>query len=332
MNQLVLLAVTTSFVALRSVPTMAASPAPPLVLERTITLPGVGGRIDHLAVDLQHRRLFVAELGNGTVEAVDLDTGKVAHRIGGLKEPQGLAYLPARNELVVASGGDGMVRFYDADTFVLTGSIHVGDDADNVHVEPRSGHVVVGYGTGALAVIDPATRRIVGALPLPAHPEGFRIDESGGRVIVNVPDAQQIVVGDLASGRVVTSWKAAHRWNFPMALDPASGAAAVVYRLPSRLAVLDAGTGQVRQDLPACGDADDVFFDAKRHRLYVSCGTGKVDVLQAGPGGYRAVASAGTRLGARTSLFVPELDRLFVAARAGLVGLEAAILVFRLQP
>ena len=56
----------------------SAEPGPPLVLERTIPLPGVSGRIDHMAVDLRRGRLFVAELGNGTIDVVDLAEGKAA--------------------------------------------------------------------------------------------------------------------------------------------------------------------------------------------------------------------------------------------------------------
>ena len=73
----------------------AAEPPAPLVFERTIALKGVTGRIDHLAVDLARKRLFVAELGNGTVDVIDLASGGVIRRIEGLKEPQGLAYAPA---------------------------------------------------------------------------------------------------------------------------------------------------------------------------------------------------------------------------------------------
>jgi hypothetical protein len=81
----------------------------------------------------------------------------------------------------------------------------------------------------------------------------------------------------------------------------------------------------------SCSDADDVFFDAARHLLYVSCGAGAVDVFRLAPTLER-VARVETRSGARTSLFVPELDRLFVAARAGLLGGAASILVLRPQP
>jgi DNA-binding beta-propeller fold protein YncE len=307
----------------------ATRPGPsPLVLERTIPLKDVKGRIDHLAIDLAHGRLFVAELGNGTVEAIDLRAGQSVGRIGDLKEPQGLAYLPGRDELAVASGGDGTVRFYRAADLTPLGVLKVGDDADNMRVDPRSGRLIVGYGGGALATIDQATRKIVSILPLPGHPESFRLD--GSRVLINVPEAGVIEVGDLDAGRITATWKGAHALNFPLAVDPTSGVLATVYRLPSRLAVLDAASGAIRADLATCGDADDVFFDAKRQQIYVTCGSGAVDVVQTRPT-YVSIARIATRPGARTSLFVPELDRLFVAARAS-GSTEAAVLVYRPQP
>src|SRR5512132_3747987 len=60
--------------------TRAADPDPPLLLERRIPLADVSGRIDHMAVDLRRQRLFVAELGNGTIDVIDLTTGKTDQR------------------------------------------------------------------------------------------------------------------------------------------------------------------------------------------------------------------------------------------------------------
>jgi hypothetical protein len=302
-----------------------------LELERTIALPNVAGRIDHLAVDVPHQRLFVAELGNGSVDAVDLSSGET-RRIGGLKEPQGLAYLPDRNELVVASAGDGTVRFFDAGSLALLGSVALGDDADNVRVDPKTGQVVVGYGAGALAIIDPARPTVVRTIELGAHPEGFQIDSEGRKAFVDVPDAHKIAVGDLDSGRVLASWRAAHVANFPMALDESAGIVGIVYRIPARLVTLEAASGTAKADLPTCDDADDLFFDAKRRRIYVSCGSGAIDVFEQSGGKYVASAHIETRSGARTSLFVPALDRLFVAARAGSSGEGAALLVYRPAP
>jgi hypothetical protein len=62
----------------------------PLVLERTIPLESVSGRIDHMAFDAGRRRLFVAELGNGTVDVIDIGSGKIVRRLLGFREPQGV--------------------------------------------------------------------------------------------------------------------------------------------------------------------------------------------------------------------------------------------------
>jgi hypothetical protein len=95
--------------------------------------------------------------------------------------------------------------------------------------------------------------------------------------------------------------------------------------------LLEAVSGTAKADLPTCDDADDLFFDDKRRRIYVSCGSGAVDVFEQSGGKYIASAHIETRSGARTSLCVPALDRLFVAARAS-SGQKAAVLVYRPAP
>jgi DNA-binding beta-propeller fold protein YncE len=305
---------------------------PPLVLERTIALKGVTGRIDHLAVDLARKRLFVAELGNGTVDVIDLASGTVIHRIEGLKEPQGLGYAPAADILAVASAGDGSVRLFHGAELSPAGTVDLANDADNIRLDTRTGNLVVGYGSGGLAVIDPTKASVVSRIPLQAHPEGFQLDTANRRAFVNVPDARQIAVVDMDAGRQTASWRMPDlRANFPMALDAARSTAAVVFRNPARLVIFDVTAGMPTSTVMTCGDADDVFLDARRRRVYVSCGDGSVDVWQQDGPTYRHLHSLKTASGARTSLFVPDLDRLFVAARAGFFGLgsDAAILVLR---
>jgi DNA-binding beta-propeller fold protein YncE len=306
---------------------------PPLSLEQTIPLDSVSGRIDHMAVDVAGKRLFVAELGNGSVDVVDLRAGKVTKRISGLNEPQGLAYLADQDLIVVASAGDGSVRFFRAADLSSVGSIALGDDADNVRTDPAAGDVLVGYGDGGLAIIDPATRSKFEDIHLTGHPESFQLDPKTDRVYVNVPDADQIAVVDLNSRKQISAWKTPGLGsNFPMALADAGGTLAVVFRSPPRLAILNTATGALTASIKTCGDADDVFFDRKRDQFYVSCGEGAVDVVQRNlEGGLRAERVA-TSSGARTSIFVPQLDRLFVAARAKWPGSTAAILVYRPSP
>jgi hypothetical protein len=309
----------------------AAGTEAPLALEATIPLPDVGGRIDHMAVDPKRKRLIVAELGNDTVDVVDLAAGRVVHRVTGLPEPQGVGYAERADLVAVASAGDGSVRLFRAEDLAPAGTVALGDDADNVRVDPRSGLLVVGFGRGGLALIDPVSRAKVADVRLPAHPEGFQVDPETDRALVNVPNAGQVAAVDLRARRVVGSWRMRLGDNFPLALDPASPLLAVVFRHPPVLALLDRDSGAVRGEAAACGDADDVFFDGRRRRIYVSCGAGTVAVFQMESGSLRPLPSVETAPGARTSLFVPDLDRLFVARRAGARG-AAAVLVYRPVP
>lgn len=301
---------------------------PPLAVERTITLPNVSGRIDHLAYDGVHKRLMVAELGNNTVDIVDVSAGTVLHRITGLKEPQGIAYLPGPNVIVTANAEGGDVRFFDGTSFLQRGSVGLGDDTDNVRADARNGHLLVGYGDGGIAIIDPVRVAKIGDISLGAHPESFQLALASGRLFANVPDARRIAVVDLASGKEIASWSPlAFRGNFPMALDEAGHSVIVVFRNPARLATLNMDTGTLIASIETCGDADDVFFDSHRQRIYVSCGAGLIDVVARN--GLKRIAYVKTTSGARTSLYVPETDRLYLAMRAGLISGQAEIQVYR---
>jgi hypothetical protein len=179
--------------------------------------------------------------------------------------------------------------------------------------------------------IDPTARTKAADIPLKAHPEGFQIDETGTRAFVNVPDAREIQFVELAAATNRPLPMRDASGNFPMAIDGEAHRVLVVFRSPPTLMALSSQDGHVVAKLDTCGDADDVFVDAKRHRVYVSCGEGVVDVLDGAGAGYRQLAHAPTVSGARTSLFVPELDRLFVAVRAR-SDEPAAIWVFRPAP
>jgi YVTN family beta-propeller protein len=308
--------------------------AEPVLLELEAKLPlgDVKGRIDHFAIDLNRQRLFVAELGNNSVGVIDLKTQKLIRTLTDLKEPQGVGYVPLTDMLYVANAGDGSVRLFQGADLAAAGRIELGDDADNIRVDRQANRVFVGYGKGVLAVIDPSSGKKISDIPLKAHPEAFQLDLASGRIFVNVPDAAQIAVVDVASGKQSATWPLRDaRANFPMAFDNEANQVIVAFRRPARLMAFGAQDGAVAANLELCGDADDVFVDAKRHRIYASCGEGVVDVIERQTTGYVRVGRVPTVSGARTSLFVPEIDRLFVAVRA--TSREpAAIWVFRPTP
>lgn len=286
----------------------AGDPRSPLQLIRTIPLPAVRGRIDHMAIDAAARRLFVAELANGSVDEVDLVGGTVVRRIPGLPEPQGVAWIAGTQQLAVACG-DGSVRFFRGPDWREVARVSLGDDADNVRIDQRNGRLIVGYGSGGLAVINPAAHRVVGQIPLGGHPEAFALD--GPTAFVNVPGRRSILIADLDKGRVTSSLPAgAHTGNFPMAIDAARKLVAVAFRLPASVSAFDISTGKTSLSLASCGDADDLFFAGAK--LAVVCGAGVVDLVSLGD--RPAVDRVSTAGGARTGLLSSDGKTLFVAA------------------
>jgi len=294
---------------------LAASDAGPLRLIQTIPLPGVEGRIDHLAVDLAGQRLFVAALGNNTVEVIDLKKGQRVHSVTGFKEPQGIAYLPETNTVAVANGGDGVVTLLDGATLKRAKTIAFGEDADNLRYDVTRKRLYVGYGNGALGAYDTATGARLPDVALDAHPESFQLDAAAGRIFVNVASLQKVAVVDTNRNSVTATWAvAAGAANFPMAFDTSHHRLFVLTRKPPHLVVFDTETGKEVATLPADGDADDLFYDAARQRLYGCFGAGSVMVYsQSDPDHYAELAKVPTVAGARTGLFSPDLRRLFVA-------------------
>ena len=294
-----------------------AAESTPLVLEAKIPLGNVQGRIDHLAIDLERQRLYVAELGNDSVGVVDLKERRVLRTVSTFLAPQGIGYEPLTDAVYIANGGDGSVRLLQGRNLEPLGRIDLGEDADNVRVDATHRRVVVGYGHGALAVIDSESRKKIADITLKADPESFRLADDGRRVFVNLPDAHEIAVVDLLRQKQIASWSTQElNSNFPMILGDAERELWVVFRRPPKLVAINTATGARIATLDSCADADDIFFDAKRRRLYVSCGAGYVDVWEKRGADYTKIAQLTTPAGARTALFVPELDRLYLAVRA----------------
>jgi hypothetical protein len=282
-------------------------------LETTIPLPKVEGRIDHMARDRRHDRLFVAALGNGTLEVVDVATSRHVKSIPGLKEPQGVACL--EEEVCVADGELGTLEVFDAVGLEKTRSVKVGADADNVRYDPRSRLVYVGVESGALAIVDAQTWRVVAKVALGGHPESFQFDAETKRAFVNVPAKRAIEVVDVELREVVASWPVREAGeNFPMAIQGADRRLFVGCRQPPKLLVLDPRDGRTMDALDLAGDADDVFLDEASGRVYATCGEGYVDVFFRGEtGAYEKGDRIATAPGARTGLYSPGEERLYLA-------------------
>jgi hypothetical protein len=223
------------------------------------------------------------------------------------------------------------VRLFQGPEFTPAGRIELGDDADNIRIDSWRNRIVVGYGKGALAVINPASRSKVADISLKGHPESFQFNETGSRIFVNVPQAREITVVDAGAGRQISALDTAGAGsNFPMAVDVDEHRLLVGFRSPAKLMVFATRTGRLEGSFDLCRDADDIFVDPQRRRLYVSCGEGVIDVLAQTSDGYERVARIPTVAGARTSLFAVAADRLYLGVRATAAE-PAAIWVFRPQ-
>jgi DNA-binding beta-propeller fold protein YncE len=292
-----------------------AEESPPLRMLQTIPLPKVEGRIDHMAVDVKGQRLFIAALGNNSVEVLDLRAGKHLKSIAELHEPQGVAFIPEFDRILIANGKSGACDILDGSLLKRIKSVKFSDDADNIRYDAVARRVYVGYGSGGLGVLDPANGNQLGDIKLDAHPESFQLEKSGPRIFVNLPTAQKIAVVNRETRQTVATWPTSGAAaNFPMAFDEAHHRLFVGFRKPAKLVVFDTETGKIVAELDSPGDADDIFYDQARAQIYISGGEGLIAVVQQQDANhYKTVAKIPTAPGARTSLWVPEMSHLYLA-------------------
>ncbi len=296
--------------------------AQPLVLTGAIPLPNVQGRIDHFGYDPKGR-LFVSALGNDTEEVLDLFAGTRTRSIS-VPRPQGVVYSPEFNKLFVASS-QGKLYVYDGTSFDLLTAIDFHGDVDNLRYDAPNQRVYVGYGDGkaaAIGIIDAATnQRLAKEFKLGAHPESFQLETSGPEIFVNLPELQQLAVINRTTG-ATARWPLALGGNYPMALDEADHRLFIATHAPPHLVVLDANRGHVVARLPCVANADDMYYDRARKRIYVTGGEGYISVFQQRDADrYLVLANVPSAVGARTSEYFGKqghkgFDRFYTAVPA----------------
>ncbi len=300
---------------------------------QTIQLPNVSGRIDHMDIDLAGQRLFVAEIENNSVDIIDLKSGQRIHAITGLNEPQGVIFVPASKWLFISNGGDGTVRIFNSDTFHLVKTIDLSSDADNMRYDPSQNIIYVGYGNGAIGLINTTNGKLVDSIRLDGHPESFQISgKPSSRIFVNVPEDNSIEVIDSQKREIVTKWpNEGASDNYPMALDEENHRLFVVYRQPPQLSVIDTDSGKIIEKFDTVGGADDIYYDSKNEQVYVTGWGGYMQVIsQEDANHYKEVAMMPTAQGGGTSLLVPQSNRLYIAV-PDYSGQEAKIVAYEIH-
>jgi DNA-binding beta-propeller fold protein YncE len=294
----------------------------PLRLAQTIALPDLPGRIDHLSVDVKGGRVFLAALEKNTIEVVDVQTGAVSRSLIGFAKPQGVFYLDSLRRLFVASGKDGAVKAFDGPALTPSGTATVSLGADAIGYDPKTNELYIGSGggdagkeRGDLTIFDATSLRQVAALTTDAHAGASVAERRGRRIFVLVPEKGQVVVLARANHAVLATWTVPGiQKNVALALDEKNHRLFLGVRTPASIVVLNSDTGAVVVSVPTAATLDGLSFDPATRRIYTTGGEGFLDVTQQiDADRYRRIARVPTGPVARTSLFVPEWKRLFVA-------------------
>jgi hypothetical protein len=335
-----------------AVPAAAQEQQQPLRLTQTIPLPGVKGRLDHVGVDLEKKRLFVAAVTNNTLEVVDLAGGKVIDSLAGLKDTQDALFLGGDFNKLYVTSLDGHVRVFQGDTFRLVQDFKVAAGPNRLFYDPATNLVYFGYGgqmagnnaSERVGILQPkrgaGNDQLLGAITVPTPRPGHLAEiamEDNGILLVCDSLADLIFQFDTQKRELIKSWPARGDGAADMALDRVRHRVFVGTRIPPEMTVYDSLSGREIQTLPAPETMDGVYYDANLKRVYMTGGRwygtpeaspGWIYVYQQkDPDHYDVISKIKTRPGSGTSLLVSQFDRFYVASQA-IGDQEAAILVF----
>jgi len=314
----------------------------PLKLIATTPMPGFTGDFDHFGLDLKGNRLFLASEDQKTVEVFDLRTGKRIHSIKGFGQPLTMAYLAESNRLIVTDGGDiNAVELVDCKNYKIINTLKLGPGVDHGAYNPLNKYFYVENGGGpdgkihVLSIIDTRSFKKVGEVAgLPGNSnEGMVIDQEGKKLYVNLTGTDEIGVINLDTGQLMARWPLpdAHVAH-AIALDEPNHRLFTATRKPSQFIVFNTDTGKVVTTLPCVGVNSDMSLDVARKRIYVT-GTETASVFeQRDADHYEHIAEVPTAYRAKSSIFVPELKRLYVAdSGKGKRDAKLALQIFEVQ-
>jgi DNA-binding beta-propeller fold protein YncE len=331
-----------SLLALALVLPAAGQQKQPLKLIATTPLPGFSGDFDHFALDLNGKRLFLTAEDHKTVDVFDLE-GKHLKSITGFGQPHAALYLPETNKLIVTDGDDdfGRVELVSGDDYKILSTIKLPNGVDSAVFDPITQYYYVASGgeetakTHALSIIDTKTFKQIGEITLPGNEsEAMAIDKAGKKMYVSLRATNEVGVLDLQTRKVIS------RWPIPgastansLVLDEANHRVFVATRKPPKFLVFDIDTGKVVTSLPCAPLHDDMWFDAARKRIYVTGSETTTVFEQKDADHYTHLSDVPTAFRAKTSILVPELNRIYMAVSGkGKPDAKLALQVYELQP
>ena len=234
-----------------------------------------------------------------------------------------MLYLPESKQLWVVCGGDGALKIFNADTYVLTDTIKLPLGADSSVYDPAKHllYIVTGGEDAKLeysliSIVDTSTRKHVGDIKVGSgNIEALAFEKNGSKLFANVRDKKSVGVFDRDKKTQLATWPLGDlTGNTPMAFDDASRRLFVVGRKPANLVVLNADTGKIVATLPAAEMVDDMVFDPQSKRIYVACGGFTVVYQERDADHYEELGRVPTGFRAKTAFLAPQLKRFYVAA------------------
>jgi DNA-binding beta-propeller fold protein YncE len=325
---------------------LAESPqSAPLHLETSIPMPGIKGDFDHFGADVKGNRLFLAAEEHKTVEVFDLKTGKHLQSVPGFGAPHQIVYVPQNNTILVTDSGEeggkeGYIRVISGDTYKITKSIKVLAAADSAGYNPKThlmyadtGGTEANMNYTVISVVDAPAAKVVSENKVDSgRVEAIRFDPNGTRMFANLRTKGQVGVFNQKDNKLIASWDIKDaKDNVSMALDETNHRLFVACRKPAKLIVFDTETGNEVTSLPTVDRADDMYYNPKTKQIYVSGGNGFIGVYsQKDPDHYEEIAKIPSGPAAKVSIFIPELNRLYVAASAEGAN-SAKVLVYQVN-
>ena len=294
----------------------------PLKLIITTPMPGFSGDFDHFGLDRKGNRLFLAAEEHKTVEVFDLRTGARTHSIEGFGQPLMMFYLSQSNHLIVTDGGDSAVHLVDCKKYRIVKTIRLAPGVDHGVLNPVNQRYYVENGGGSnspthvLSIIDTRSFKHIGdVVGLPGRSnEGMTIDRAGKKLYVNLTGTDELGVVDLGTNKLVSRWPLPDAHNaHAIFLDEDDHRVFVATRQPPRFVILDADTGRVISSLPCVGVNSDMSFDVARKRIYVTGSEAASVFQQHDADHYEHISDVATAYRAKSSIFVQDMNRLYVA-------------------
>jgi len=323
----------------------------PLKLIATTPLPELVGDLEFFAPDLKGNRLFLCAENSKTVEVFNLRTGKRIHTITGFGEPHDIVYMPDSDKLIVTDGGDdfGWVELVSAKNYQIVDKIKLSNAVDEAVFDPVNNYFYVesgsdepGGNTHLINIIDAKNFKLVGNITLPGKTSNaMAVDHAAEKLYVNNSGTSEIAVVDLRTRQIIARWPLpeAHGLN-GLAFDETNHRLFSATRNPSQFWVFDTDIGKIVTTLPCTAYNDHMIFDAARKRIYIT-GTETATVIeQRDADHYEHLAEVPTGYRSKTSIFVPELNRLYVALSGKDMsgkpllkpGVQLAIRIYQVQP